>query len=61
MIEPARDQLSGAAIVLDVDVFTAQPFELRDDKLQLYLAEMRNLKNKIFFGSITEKALQALR
>jgi uncharacterized protein (TIGR04255 family) len=60
MIEPARDHL-GVAIVLDIDVFTAQPFELRDDKLQLYLAEMRHLKNKIFFGSITEKALQGFK
>ncbi len=61
MIEPAHDQLSGAAIILDIDVFTAQPFELRDDKPQVYLAEMRNLKNKIFFGSITEKSLQGFR
>jgi uncharacterized protein (TIGR04255 family) len=61
VIEPGQDPRSGIGIILDIDVFTAQPFELRDNALELYLAEMRYLKNKVFFGSVTDKALQSFR
>lgn len=49
------------ALLLDIDVFSAEPFEVRDDLLMQRLAEMRWLKNKAFFGSITEQALESFR
>ena len=61
MIEPLQDLRSGVAILLDIDVFTSQPFELRDNAFEVYLAEMRYLKNKVFFGSVTDKALLSFR
>jgi len=46
------------AVILDIDVFTLRAFEYRQDVLEQRLAEMRWLKNKVFFGSITQKALE---
>jgi len=44
-------------IILDNDVFTVEPFEFQQEILERRLAEMRWLKNKAFFGIISEKAL----
>jgi len=52
---------SGAALILDIDAFTSQVFELGDNLLARRLREMRWLKNKVFFGSITEKVRETLR
>jgi len=56
---------SGIAIILDIDVFTLQPLEQPvendDNKLTDMLDEMRWLKDKIFFGSITEKGLEKFK
>lgn len=49
---------SGLGLILDIDAFTTQGFELEDAELKKRLLEMRWLKNKVFFGSITLKALK---
>jgi len=49
------------ALILDIDVFTTQPLELEQSMLVRRLLEMRWLKNKVFFGSVTEKALELFR
>jgi uncharacterized protein (TIGR04255 family) len=46
----------GTVLIMDIDVFRG-PFSLADVKLEFSLAEMRWLKNKLFFGSITQKTL----
>ena len=46
-------------ILLDIDVFTTQPFEPELKLLDRRLTEMRWLKNRMFFGSVTAKALEA--
>jgi uncharacterized protein (TIGR04255 family) len=51
----------GVALILDIDVFTTQGFDLDNAVLDRHLLEMRWLKNKAFFGSITEKALKLFR
>ena len=51
----------GVALILDIDVFTTHGFELDDSVLERRLSEMRWLKNKVFFGSITEKAFEMFR
>jgi uncharacterized protein (TIGR04255 family) len=58
---PQNRIVEGIAIILDIDVFTMQPFPVDDADLQRRLTEMRWLKNKSFFGTITAKALEALR
>jgi uncharacterized protein (TIGR04255 family) len=51
----------GVALILDIDVFTTQGFELEDAGLSRRLEEMRWMKNKVFFGNITEKAKELFR
>lgn len=51
----------GFGLLLDIDVFSTEPFDLRDDLLTQRLVEMRWLKNKAFFGSITEQALESFQ
>ena len=58
---PQSAGASGPALILDIDVFTAQSFDSDEMVLDRRLLEMRWLKNKVFFGSITEKALEMFR
>jgi uncharacterized protein (TIGR04255 family) len=46
------------ALILDVDVFTLEPFALELRLLEQHLKNMRWLKNKIFFGNLTKSTLQ---
>lgn len=50
--------LSHKALIVDIDIFTTQLLQLDQDALTQRLQEMRWLKNKIFFSSITETALE---
>ena len=58
---PQDRPLERVGIILDIDVFTMQPFPLDQGDLGRRLTEMRWLKNKSFFGTITPKALEGLR
>lgn len=59
---PAVDGPSSAALILDIDVVATKDFELdREAALSRHLMEMRWLKNKVFFGSITDKALASFK
>lgn len=59
---PPQSGGPGVALIFDIDVFTTQGFELVDNAmLEHRLKEMRWLKNKVFFGSITEKAQELFR
>ncbi len=44
-----------ATIILDIDVFKRKEFLIRDEDMWLIFEKIRNLKNRLFFGSITEK------
>lgn len=62
-IQPPQNPVeNGIAIILDIDVFTfqpiAQPIENGDSRLTSMLNEMRWLKDKTFFGSITGEGLE---
>jgi uncharacterized protein (TIGR04255 family) len=58
---PQNFSLEGVGIILDIDIFTMQSFTVDAADLNRRLTEMRWLKNKTFFGTITSKALEALR
>jgi uncharacterized protein (TIGR04255 family) len=55
-MQPAEGTPARVPVIMDIDVFTCEPIELDEAPLKKRLAEMRWLKNKIFFGSITAKA-----
>lgn len=49
------------SLILDIDAFVTQPFEPVGSLVEQRLAEMRWLKNKAFFGILTEGALETFR
>lgn len=54
-------EAEGAWLILDIDVFTTQSLEVEQVEEPRYLREMRWLKNKFFFSSITEKAKEEMQ
>lgn len=58
---PQNLQTEGIALILDIDVFTTTAFQIQKGMVEQRLAEMRWLKNKMFFGSITPKALESFK
>ena len=48
-------------IIVDSDVFTTTPDDPDTESIQRRLVEMRWLKNKMFFGTVTSKALEAFQ
>jgi uncharacterized protein (TIGR04255 family) len=58
---PLNPQIEGLGLIVDIDAFTTQPFEIKDGMLEERLTELRWLKNKAFFCSITPKALELFR
>lgn len=57
--DKATDRKIG--LILDIDVFTTQTFEPKAEIIERYLAEMRWLKNKVFYGNITQKAKEKFK
>lgn len=55
---PVAPGIPGLVLILDIDVFTTQAFELDRAAMRQRLLEMRWLKNKAFFGSVTSNALK---
>lgn len=58
-IQPPEDpNAEGSGLILDIDAFSTQPFELKEGMIESRLMELRWLKNKAFFGSITPRTLE---
>lgn len=55
--EPSSDQ-EHLTILLDVDAFREADIDAGDDRLLSLLESLRNLKNRAFFGSVTEQTLE---
>lgn len=51
----------GGGLILDIDVFTTESFERRAGTIDKRLAEMRWLKNKVFYNSLTREAVERLK
>ena len=61
-IQPAANpQIEGIGLIVDIDAFTTQPLEIKDGVLEERLTELRWLKNKVFFGSVTDEAKKLFR
>jgi len=48
-----------AIIILDIDVYMKRDYEINDDSIRPTFAELHRMKNRIFFTSITEKAVRS--
>ena len=51
---------SDIGLILDIDVFMQNPFEYDETRIKKCLEEMRWVKNKVFFGSLTDKIIKEL-
>jgi len=61
-VQPAQPSAGdGIALILDIDVFTTEGIGLSDETLSRRLLEMRWLKNKVFFGSITDRTKELFK
>ncbi|MBS0209320.1 MAG: TIGR04255 family protein [Planctomycetes bacterium] len=59
--QPARPgQTSSAGLIIDIDVFTNEPFTCDDGALADRLAKFRWLKNKVFFELLKPEAIEQL-
>ncbi len=58
MQPPEGAGVQGLGLILDIDVFTTSGADLDEALLERRLLEMRWLKNKVFFGSVTQSALK---
>lgn len=45
-------------VILDIDVFREMQFSLDGGEVWEYLDELRGLKNRFFFGALTEEAME---
>lgn len=54
-IQAAQSKNDGVDLILDIDVFSIETIEIEDGTLSKKLDEMRWIKNKFFYGNITEK------
>lgn len=52
---------SEAAFILDIDVYSQHPIDAKTDLIESKLREMHWLKNKTFFGIITEHLKESLQ
>jgi len=53
-IQPLKSEQSKIGLIIDIDVFTNEESSISESNLQNILNEMRWIKNKAFFGSITD-------
>lgn len=61
LIKTAQSSPKETGLILDIDVFMHNPFEYNKDRLVVCLEEMRWVKNKIFFGSLTDRIIEELK
>jgi uncharacterized protein (TIGR04255 family) len=55
---PMPPLVLGVNLIIDTDVFTLMPFEFDLERTKRHFDDMRWLKNKAFFGSITKKSVE---
>ena len=53
-IEPGKDD-KHVPLVFDIDAFAEETFEIGEDAVWTRFDELREIKNRVFFDSITEK------
>ena len=60
LIKTVQNVPGEIGLILDIDVFREKRFEYKESHLKQFLEEMRWVKNKIFFSSLTDKTLSEL-
>lgn len=58
---PSTEGALALSLILDIDAFLSDSIPVEADSIPSHLDRLRTLKNQMFFGSLTEKALQLCR
>jgi uncharacterized protein (TIGR04255 family) len=61
LIKTVQNVPGEIGLILDIDVFMQNPFEYNEPRIKECLEEMRWIKNKVFFGSLTDKIIRELK
>lgn len=61
LIKTIQKTQAEIGLILDIDVFTPVKFDCKEAAIKKCLQEMRWLKNKIFFSSMTRKVIEELK
>jgi len=61
LIKTVKNVPGEIGLILDIDVFMQDPFKYNELRIKECLEEMRWVKNKVFFGSLTDKIIQELK
>ncbi len=61
VIKTVQNVPGDIGLLLDIDVFMQSHFAYNELRIIEYIEEMRWVKNKIFFGSLTEKLIKELK
>lgn len=61
LIKTVQNVPGEIGLILDIDVFTGEGFEYNELHLRRFLKEMRWVKNKMFFSSLTDRVIQELK
>jgi len=61
LIKTVQNVAGEIGLILDIDVFSQNHFQYDEAAIRLELNQMRWVKNKIFFNSLTTKALEELK
>jgi len=59
--QPPKKDATTLALLLDVDAYTTEPFKVEESMISKQLERLRTLKNRMFFMSLTKKALDRCR
>lgn len=59
--QPEQENPATIALLLDIDAYCPEPSSVEASILEQRLADLHWLKNRVFFGSLTEKALGLCR
>jgi uncharacterized protein (TIGR04255 family) len=55
------ESTTDSAFILDVDIFTSQPFSANTEQIEKHLKDMHWLKNKVFFNMVTSEQIGKLK
>jgi uncharacterized protein (TIGR04255 family) len=60
-VQPSEGLILQVPLILDIEVFTALPMALDGQTVQQTLRQMRGLKNKFFFASVTQNVIDSFK
>ena len=58
VLDPANSRPDASSVIIDIDAFRVGELEANVDTVRGYLSSLHELKNRVFFGALTESAVR---